>query len=277
MSIGIKTNKPWQKHSSYTPHKVYGSYYDEQVKKRRGKIVRIIYVIIFILLAQSIFQAPFLRIKGIELKGNSFYKPEEVKQYIESNLGGRKWLIFQNNNFFLFNSDKLKNQLITQYNLSDDKVTKVFPKKIKVEFIEKTSQFIWKKNNSLYLLDAKGQFNGQINEINDQYIILDDSRSYQPQNNENIFRPDEIELVQVIISMWADKLSNMVKIKAISIGDDWSNFEIKTNLPYLVKINPQSQLAEQMENYYRVLIAGNVVGTDINYIDLRYGDKAYFK
>lgn len=277
MSINIKTNKPWQKHSSYTPHKVHGSYYDEQIKNRRKKIIRIIYVIIFILLAQSIFQAPFLALSNIELSGNSFYKEDDIKPYVQNILNKRRILIFQNNNFFLFDGDDLKQQLITQYNLSDVKITKVFPKKIKINFIEKTSEFIWRKNDNLYLLDAKGQFNGQINAINDQYIILDDHRSYQPQNNENIFRPDEIDLIQVIIAMWSDKLSNMAKIKAISIGDDWSYFEITTNLPYIVKINSQSQLGEQLENYYQVLIAGNIVGTDINYIDLRYGAKAYFQ
>lgn len=277
MSINIKTNKPWQKHSSYTPHKVYGSYYDEQVKKRKQKIIRIIYAIIFVLLLQSIFQAPFLSLKKIELKGNSFYQEEEVKKYIGDKLAERRGLLFQNNNFFLFNSDKLRDQLITQYNLNDAKVRKIFPQKIKIEFIEKTSQFIWQKNGAYYLLDAKGQFNGQINELNDQYIILEDSRSYQPQNNENIFRPDEIELIQVIIELWEAKLASTAQIKAIAIGDDWSSFDIKTNLSYVIKINPQNEPVKQLENYRQVLLAGNVVGTDINYIDLRYGDKAYFK
>lgn len=277
MSINIKTNKPWQKHSSYTPHKVYGSYYDEQVKKRKQKIIRIIYAIIFVLLLQSIFQAPFLSLKKIELKGNSFYQEEEVKKYISDKLAERRGLLFQNNNFFLFNSDKLRDQLITQYNLNDATVRKIFPQKIKVEFIEKISQFIWQKNGAYYLLDAKGQFNGQINELNDQYIILEDSRSYQPQNNENIFRPDEIELIQVIIELWEAKLASTAQIKAIAIGDDWSSFDIKTNLSYVIKINPQNEPVKQLENYRQVLLAGNVVGTDINYIDLRYGDKAYFK
>ncbi len=277
MSINIKTNKPWQKHSSYTPHKVCGSYYDEQVKKRKQKIIRIIYAIIFVLLLQSIFQAPFLSLKKIELKGNSFYQEEEVKKYIIDKLAERRGLLFQNNNFFLFNSDKLRDQLITQYNLNDAKVRKIFPQKIKIEFIEKTSQFIWQKNGAYYLLDAKGQFNGQINELNDQYIILEDSRSYQPQNNENIFRPDEIELIQVIIELWEAKLASTAQIKAIAIGDDWSSFDIKTNLSYVIKINPQNEPVKQLENYRQVLLAGNVVGTDINYIDLRYGDKAYFK
>lgn len=277
MSVNIKTNKPWQKHSSYTPHKVYGSYYDERVKKRKQKIVRIIYVILFVLLAQSIFQAPFLSLTKIELRGNEFYQTEEVKKYITTQLDQRKWLFFQNNNFFLFDGSQLENQLITQYNLSGAKISKHFPKKITVELTEKTSQFIWQKNGAFYLLDAKAQFNGQINEINDQYIILEDIRSYQPQNNENIFRPDEIELIQGIIELWGAKLSAMAQIKGIVIGDDWSTFDIKTNLSYLVKINPQIEPIKQLENYYQVLLAGNVVGTDINYIDLRYGDKAYFQ
>ncbi len=277
MSISIKTNKPWQKHSGYKAHKPRGLYYDELVKKRRSSIVRIIYIIIFILILQSFFQAPFLSLRKIELSGNSFYKDEEVKQYIQTALERKKWLFFQDNNFFLFDADSLRNQLIKQYNLSDASIKKTFPNKLSVKFVEKTSQFIWKKNDSYYLMDAKGQLNGQINEINDKYIILADFRSYQPQNNENIFRSDEIELIQGIITLWKDKLANMVKIEAINIGDDWSAFDIKTNLSYIVQINPQDDVNAQLENYRRILLEGNVVGTDINYIDLRFGEKVYFK
>lgn len=277
MSIGIKTNKPWQKHSGYTPHKTYGSYYDERLKKRRVKIIRIIYVIVFILLVQSIFQAPFLALSKIELLGNSFYQEDEVKQYVQDNLDSKKWLFFQNNNFFLFDASQLKNQLITQYNLNDARVSKIFPNKLKIEFSEKTSQFIWQKNGSYYLLDAHGQVNGQINAINEQYVVLEDSRSYQPQNNQNIFRQDEMELIQVILATWGEKLATTVKIRAINIGDDWATFDIRTNLPYVVKINPQDQPVEQMEKYHSILIAGNVVGTDINYIDLRFGEKVYYR
>jgi cell division septal protein FtsQ len=277
MSISVKTNKPWQKHSSYKAHKAHGLYYDELVKKRRSSIVRIIYVIIFILIAQSFFQAPFLSLRKIELGGNSFYKDEEVKQYIQTAMEKKKWLFFQNNNFFLFDAGSLKDELIKQYNLSDASLKKTFPNKLSVKFIEKTSQFIWKKNDSYYLMDAKGQLNGQINEINNKYIILADFRSYQPQNNENIFRSDEIELIQGIITLWKDKLANMVKIEAINIGDDWSTFDIKTNLSYIVKINPQDDVNAQLENYRRILLEGNVVGTDINYINLRFGEKAYFQ
>lgn len=277
MSIGIKTNKPWQKHASYTPHKAYGSYYDEQIKKRRGKIARVIYFIIFILVTQSIFQAPFLKISKIELSGNSFYKEEDVKAYVYNELGQKKLLFFENNNYFLLDEDSLKNGLISKYNLSNAEVSKKFPNKIKLTFMEKTSQFIWKKNNNYNLLDAKGQFNGSIDKPNDQYIILDDSRSYQPQNNENIFRSDELELIQGIIVMWNEKMASKVKIKAIYIGDNWSSFDIGTNLSYLVKINPQENVAVQLDYLYRILESGNVQGTDINYIDLRFGEKAFIK
>ncbi|MFA6252680.1 MAG: FtsQ-type POTRA domain-containing protein [Patescibacteria group bacterium] len=277
MTNSIKTNKPWQKHSSYKAHKPYGLYYDELVKKRRSSVKRIIYIIIFILILQSFFQAPFLSLRKVELRGNSFYKDEEVKQYVQTALEEKKWLFFQNNNFFLFKAGSLKDQLIKQYNLSDVSIKKTFPNKLSINFIEKTSQFIWKKNDSYYLMDAKGQLNGQINEINNKYIILADFRSYQPKNNENIFRPDEIELIQGIITLWQEKLANMVKIEAINIGDDWSTFDIKTNLSYIAKINPQDDINAQLENYRRILLEGNVVGTDINYINLRFGEKAYFQ
>lgn len=277
MSNGIKTNKPWQKHLSYTPHKAYGLYYDEQIKKRRGKITRIIYLIIIILLIQSIFQAPFLSFTKIEVSGNSFYQEEDIKSYVQNELKAKKLVFFENSNYFLLDRNKLQSGLISKYNLSNAEVSKMFPNKLKLKFVEKISQFIWKKNNAFYLLDAKGQYNGQIDQINDQYIVLDDSRSYQPQNNENIWRADELELLQGIIVMWNDKLASKVKIRAINIGDNWSNLDIGTNLSYLVKINPQEDISVQLDYLYRILESGNVQGTDINYIDLRFGEKAYFQ
>lgn len=277
MSIGIKTNKPWQKHAPVKSHKFYGSYYEELVKKRRARIKRIVYLILFILLLQSIFQAPLWRLRKIVVNGHESYGQQDIIDFVMPNLEQKRFLIFQNNNFFLFNSNHLENELVGHFNLEQARVSKSFPRTIKITIKEKTSQFVWQKNGARFLLDARAQVIGQSNNDNNQLIILDDQRSYQPSGDKDIFREDEINLIQTLISAWNDKLDNLVKISSIRIDDNWSLWQIGTNFGYSVKINPQDDLNSQLDNLYQLLKPGNVVGTDINYIDLRFGDKAYFQ
>lgn len=276
MSIGIKTNKPWQKHAPVKSHKFYGSYYEELVKKRRARIKRIIYLIIFILLLQSIFQAPLWRLRKVVVNGQESYSQQDIVDFVLPNLEQKRFLIFQNNNFFLFDSSHLESELVGHFNLEQARVNKSFPQTIKITIKEKVSQFVWQKNGNKFLLDARAQVIGQSNN-NNQLIILDDQRSYQPSGDKDIFREDEINLIQTLISAWNDKLDNLVKISSIRIDDNWSLWQIGTNFGYSVKINPQDDLNSQLNNLYQLLKPGNVVGTDINYIDLRFGDKAYFQ
>lgn len=277
MSVGIKTNKPWEKHAPVKSHKFYGSYYDELVKKRRARIKRIIFLILFILLIQSIFQAPLWRLRKIVVSGNSSYSSEDISTFVQPILSQKKLIIFQNNNFFLFDASDLEDALIRQFNLESVRVVKSFPRTVKIFVKEKTSQFIWQKNGSKFLLDLHGERLGQTDNNNAQLIVLDDQRTYQPQGTNDIFRGDEMDMIHGVIGTWNDKLNNLVKISSIKIGDDWYFWEISTTSGYVVKINPQDDINGQINNLYNLLKAGNVVGGDINYIDLRFGEKAYFQ
>ncbi|MBU1203162.1 FtsQ-type POTRA domain-containing protein [Patescibacteria group bacterium] len=270
----IKTKKTWQRHLPGRPSRVQRGYYSEQKNVSRKKVVKIIWIILVILLIQSIFQAPYLKIDNIELSGNNDLSYDEVSEALEPALSGNKFLFFKNNNYFLLNTEPLAGQLIEKFNLDQATVQKKFPDKLLVTVKEKISYFIWSKDDSLYLLDAKGILNRQINALDEKYLILEDKRDYRPLDDK-IFTDQEVDIVNQLYLGWNDIIDANIKLNKIVIYNDWS-IELYTKLGFYVKVDKDEDIAGQLDNLNKVLTE-NIAGVDIDYIDIRFGDKVYFK
>ena len=61
----------------------------------------------------------------------------------------------------------------------------------------------------------------------------------------------------------------------ITIYNDWS-IELHTGTGFYVKIDKDQDIKEQLNNL-RAVLEENITGVDIDYIDIRFGDKVYFK
>ena len=75
--------------------------------------------------------------------------------------------------------------------------------------------------------------------------------------------------------LWNEIIDEKIKIKKMYI-EDKKDFKIEINLDYNIIFNKEKDIKEQLNNLNKVL-AENIIGEDINYIDLRFGDKVYFK
>lgn len=272
----IKTKTTWQRHLPQKPRRVYRGYYQAQKKKANKKIIRIIWLIIFIFLLQSIWQVPFLRIDKIDINNNQDITTQEIEESIQNELTVSRWLIFKNNNYFLFDSQPMKDILMVEYNLDDVIITKKFPDTINIAVHEKISNFIWQKDDTLYLLDTNGALNRQIRDIDDKYLILRDLRSSVPSQDEK-FSSEEIDIIHQIYLQWFELVGSKAKLVRIDIDDDWHLVELHTEVGYYVKLDASEDITEQLDNLNKILFAGNITGVDIDYIDIRFGDKVFFK
>lgn len=274
MARQIKTMRNWQKNLPKRSYKVRRSYYSEQKSINTKIIVRIIWAIFIILAIQSIFQAKYFKVDKLTVKDNQDLTSQDISSTLEEPLNSSRFLIFKNSNYFLLNTGDLEKLLTDKYNLDSIKVVKKFPDTLQITVKEKISYFIWKKDDALYLLDAKGALNRQIEALDEKYLILDDKRSYRP-TEEQIFSVEEINTLNNIYLSWNNKLISKIKLKRIVINDSW-DLELYTDIGYYVKVDNKSDINEQLDNLKKVLDE-NITGVDINYIDVRFGDKVYFK
>lgn len=274
MSAIIKTTKTWQRHLPRRPQKVQRGYYVQQRNFPKKTIFRIVLIILAILLLQSIWQLKFLKIKNIDLSGQNDVSVEEVQNFVFEQLAVSKFIFFEKTNYFLVPVDELKQQLIAQYNLEEVQIQKKWPSTLKISIKEKNSHFIWQKDGSIYLLDAKGLLNRQISNLDDKYLLLDDRRDGRPEG-EQIFSDEEINVINQIYLNWIDLIASKAKLEKITIYNDW-NIDLNTQTGFYVKIDREQDIHQQLNNL-RAVLEENITGVDIDYIDIRFGDKVYFK
>lgn len=271
------TRQNWRKHTGIKSRRISAAYYQDYSNKRKKRLTRIIFLILIILLLQSVFQAAWLSLSKIVVLDNKDVSTEAVQNLAKEKLEQRRYLFFRNNNFFLANTDSLAESLKQTYNLNGLSIKKSFPNKLIIRLEEKVSQFIWFKDGTYYLIDAQGALNRQIEAPDDKYVILDDQRSYRPGEGQDIFREDEIKAIQDIFMYWQQEINNNSHLSRLIITDNWSDLRLQSNLGFYVKLDTQADIKEQLLNLKRAIVAGNLQGTDIDYIDVRFADKIYYK
>ena len=274
MNSQIRTKKTWQRHLPQRAKRVQRDYYSNQKNTNTKKVVRIIWIIVAILAIQSIFQAPYFKVDQIEIAGNQDLSYDEVYETVSNELTASRFLVFKNNNYFLLKTEPIEDILVEKYNLDQATLDKDLPDKLLVTLKEKISHFIWQKDDSLYLLGAKGRLNRQIGAIDEKYLILADNRDHRP-TGEQIFDENEINVINQIYIRWNDLISDKAKLQKIVIYNDWA-LELYTDVGYHVKIDRDVDIVEQINILNRVLTE-TIGGVDIDYIDVRFGDKVYFK
>ena len=166
--------------------------------------------------------------------------------------------------------------LLANYNLDEVQVTKKFPDILDVSIKEKISHFIWQKDDTLYLLDAKGALNRQIQVLDDKYLIIQDFRTQSPEGD-TAFDADEMNIINKLYLAWHDVVADRAKLVKIRLDDNWGLLELHTDIGFYVKLDANEDLKEQINNLQQVLTVGNITGVDVDYIDIRFGDKVYFK
>lgn len=272
----VKTKPVWRKHVPQKSRRAARNYYSEYKPNRHKKVIRIIWIILILLVIQGIFQAKVFKLEKFNITGTQDIAVEDIQGVIDEQLATRRFLIFKNDNYFLCKTGKIEEELISKYNLDSVEVDKQFTDVLNVTVQEKISHFIWQSDRGLYLLDASGALNRQIDAIDNKYLVIQDIRSDKPEH-EQVFNEVEINIINDLYLEWQDKVGTQPTFQRIVIDDNWSSVELYTDIGWHVKLDPQEDISEQLVNLSKVLTTGNVAGQDIDYIDVRFGDKVYFK
>lgn len=252
------------------------SYHVLDRQKLYRRIIRIIWFIVIVLAVQSIFQWSYLAIDNIKLSGNQDVSLEEVQKLLDSDLQRRRYLFFKNNNFFLLTTGPLADKLKQNFNLEEVGVSKKWPDTLEINLTEKISHLIWQRGQDFYLLDTQGYKIRSIPTADPKYLVLEDRRGVVNSDGP-VLDQINLELINDVFLAWQDILVSKVGLIKIVISDEADLWELHTSLGYYVKFNPQEPGAGPLSNLARILSAEDILERDIDYIDLRFGDKVYYK
>ena len=104
-----------------------------------------------------VFFSGFFDIEKIDIKGNQAIPRENIEEIIKEKSFASVLGIFSENNFFLNNEEKTKENLLEKFpEIETIKVKKKFPDALEVKITEKNPLILWCRMESCYYLDSEG-------------------------------------------------------------------------------------------------------------------------
>jgi cell division septal protein FtsQ len=258
-----------------TPQKprrnVTQNYYQKERTGKRKKVLRIIWIIIAILLIQSIFQLPQLALSNIELHGFEHAPQDSITRDVEATLQQKRMFIFKNNNYILFKPGMLAEDLSNQYFLENVVIEKKFPSTVVVSGDERISPFVRQTPDAYYLLNYTGETLGQTNEAPNGTIIIADER----QNIAETIPLKYLEQATDWLTAWEQRTA-AVELNKLHLTDAGGQIIVSTTEDYRLVFTMEEDYALQLARLTAIL-EQDILPSEIEYIDLRFANNVYFK
>jgi len=264
-----------------------------------------------------IFYIPYFTISNFDFTGTDQPLAEKLTIALKGEFDSHKFFVLNRSNYFVFNETKFREKLSEMFILSNLEISKKFPNIIAINAKEKTRSLALIANNEAYFIDYKGMVidvlknteksyipdtsrssgtcektmentSGSSDTCIPQKIVISDSiTSQMPQvmikNTSNAINArisvfNELQ-VSTIIEIY-EKLNTegmATDIIDLETPED-TKITVKTKEGFLIYLTTEDTIENQIENLKIVLkekIGENRV--NLQYIDLRFGDKVYFK
>ncbi len=247
------------------------SYYNHRRPPNKKLIIRVIGVIAGLLILQSIFQLPWLKINNIVIQGLSQVPEQSVRQDIQAKLDERRFLIFKNNNYFIFKSGDLSEKLVANYFLDNISIKKSFPHTVEITAQERISPFVRQTPDAYYVLSYSGEIKEKTAEPPAGTSIIADER----QDTSSNIPFKYLESVSKLVEQWDINEQQLIILK-FHLTDEPDQIIASTDRGYRLIFSTTEEYSKQITRLKEIL-AQNILPQDIQYVDLRFENNVYFK
>ncbi|MBU1131944.1 FtsQ-type POTRA domain-containing protein [Patescibacteria group bacterium] len=247
---------------------------------RHSRILKVLLAFVFILIGgiiYFIFMSQYFQIKNIEINGLQKIKKENIDKIIDSYRSQRKMIIFSRNNYWLFKPNDLKNKIIEKYWFEELAIKKKFPDKIMIELKEKESAINWLSNDLCYHLDLTGVAI-EYCEDNNAFLTIRDMKNKELKIGEPASVSGE-ELDNLIKLNFQVQMIAIDKFTPLAYEKTDNSLELKTDDGFSIYFNSNLNFDEQALRLDALLNQPEMKEelSKLKYIDLRFGERIYYK
>ena len=232
---------------------------NEKLKRRRRKTRFITALVCFLVVCAAVFCVLSLtvlfKIANIEVKGNTLYIAEEIKQMAEIEIG---------DNMFLISENKVSNRV--EKNLpfiTSLKIKKSLPDKITVTVTETSEAIVISNTNGYYSADTDGKVLKKYADMPSSLVLLTVSDKAELNVGEKAeFDEQEKEIIEKYLKIVED---DIFLVDFINVQDPYDTY-MKINDRFIVKIGARNDFEMKLSHLKATLEKINSTETGI--IDL---------
>ena len=222
----------------------------------------------------------YFAISAVDVIGAEKISIQDIKDLSRQQTEHRRFLFGSQKNLFFLNADELIKTLNEQYCLDNIVIKKKLPDTLIIEFREKIYSVIWHQSDKYYYIDETGNIIAETNplEIKQKNYPLIDYQGEGEIIDKKI--KDQNDKINFIIKLFNEfkKVKYSFKIERFIIDNELNTVKMIINQGPEVYFNIREDLKKQVTKL-SVLI-NEKLKDDFNkkvYIDLRYGDRVYYR
>lgn len=226
--------------------------------------------------------SPWLTIATVQITGTNNDQAYEVYTALRDDMTKHRWGFVPQTNVFAFDESLTKQHIQETFAFSDVTIdVQLFKRKISITVTETPPSLIWYSQQTYYFVNNEGTIIRIITDITQEGSgmaqIIDDSQELSNIGQSVLSRDKitfittvhdalkEITSLPVFNYSFANKLSTQLKVHI-------------TDQPYVIYFDTSSEVNGQLEKLRRIVSEGLVTEKNPQeYIDLRIGDRVYFK
>ncbi len=183
-------------------------------------------------------------------------------------------------NIFLFNEGNFIKQLNEKYCLDDLSITESLPETIVITFKEKTNSAIWLENEKYYYIDNSANLIEQVDPLSikgKNYPLIDNQGEALVVDKKVNISLEKIKFILTLFEKFKEKPYNFTIDRFVLENDDKTIKAAVLNGPAILFNTGEDQDKQFMK---LDTIINDKLKTDFlkrNVIDLRYGDRVYYR
>lgn len=226
-----------------------------------------------------LFFSNFLTIKYVEITGLDQMPRAGIEESVWQQAANKRFILGSQKNILLFSKAGLNDALNNKYGFKNLIIKKQLPSTIKIILEELKYSAVWQDNGKYSYIDDQGDLILEVNLANidrTKYPVIDNGGGYEINGD----KVGDGRLISSAIYLFNDftQKRKIFEIDRFIAGPEQNTLKIQTKDGPIIIFSSNSDLEKQIT---KLIVLMNEKLRDgfkkLSYIDLRYGDKVYYK
>ena len=253
--------------------------------RKRRKVVRITSAIVILILlltcgVVSLTYWPALQIKTVAISGAQTLPPGTIEAFVRDRLAGEYWYVFPKSNIFLYPRQQIAADLIKEYPvLASADVHAADFHTVAVNLVEREPRaLLCPQDNRCLFMDENGVAYTDAPTFSEPVYVSYYGSTTGDTLPKQFLTPLEFQALSALVDAIAQKLPGE-KVAAVSV-DEAKDVRMRFADNFTLIFTLVDQGGDVFERLTLALTSGPMAAHklgDFQYLDLRFGDKLYYK
>jgi cell division septal protein FtsQ len=250
-------------------------------RRRRVRVSLLLVLLVLLMMGAAVGAAytPALQVRAVSVSGEQTLSSSTIEAFVQTRLSGTYWYILPKSNIFLYPKNAIRSALLAAYPIlaSADVHAGDFHT-IAVNLVERQPQALWCDGQTCLFLDENGVAYGEAPGFSEPVYTVYSGPISGDNPPRQFLSPADFQALSALVDAIVQKVPDE-KLALVNVNSD-SDVNMSFADGFMLKFALHDAGGDIFERFSLALTSDPLKSrklSDFEYLDLRFGDKLYYK